>query len=102
MPADNSKSENWSAEDKLAVVIETAALNEAQLSEYYRSKGLYIEQIEQGKNLSSPWHELKNQIYIGDETFVEQLQKHLEADRDLSEVPKGEEAQCTKRQKSKT
>jgi hypothetical protein len=42
VPADSSKSENWSAEDKLAVVIETAALNEARLSEYCRGKGLYI------------------------------------------------------------
>jgi transposase-like protein len=50
VPADNSKSENWCAEDKLAVLIETAAMNEAQLSEYSRSKGLYIEQIEQWKS----------------------------------------------------
>ena len=49
VPADNSNPENWSAEDKLAVVIETAALNEAQLSEYCRSKGLYAEQIAQWK-----------------------------------------------------
>ncbi len=49
MPADSSKPENWSSEDKLAVVIETAAMNEVQLSEYCRSKGLYAEQIEQWK-----------------------------------------------------
>ncbi len=49
VPADNSNPENWSAEDKLAVVIETAAMNEVQLSEYCRSKGLYAEQIEQWK-----------------------------------------------------
>lgn len=49
VPADNSKAENWSAEDKLAVVVETMALNEADLGEYCRSKGLYPEQIEQWK-----------------------------------------------------
>jgi transposase-like protein len=49
VPTDNSKPENWSSEDKLAVVIETAALNEVQLSEYCRRKGLYAEQIEQWK-----------------------------------------------------
>ena len=37
------------ADDKLAVVIETASLNEAQLSEYCRSKGLYPEQINEWK-----------------------------------------------------
>jgi len=34
-----------SAEEKLAVVIETASLNEVELSEYCRRKGLYPEQI---------------------------------------------------------
>jgi len=45
VPADPSNPENWSGENKLAVVIETASLNEAQLSEYCRKKGLYPEQI---------------------------------------------------------
>ena len=34
-----------SGENKLAVVIETAAMNEQELSEYCRRKGLYVEQI---------------------------------------------------------
>ncbi|WP_374109631.1 transposase, partial [Thiolapillus sp.] len=36
VPADPSNPENWSAQDKLAVVIETASLNEQALSEYCR------------------------------------------------------------------
>jgi transposase len=44
--ADPSNPESWSGENKLAVVIETAALNEQQLSEYCRRKGLLSEQIE--------------------------------------------------------
>lgn len=35
----------YSAEDKLAVIIETATLNEAELGEYCRRKGLYPVQI---------------------------------------------------------
>lgn len=46
VPADPSNPESWSGEDKLAVVIETAALNEQQLSEYCRSKGLFPEQVQ--------------------------------------------------------
>ena len=46
VPADPSNPENWSGENKLAVVIETAALNEEELAEYCRSKGLYVEQIQ--------------------------------------------------------
>ena len=49
VPADNSNPENWSAEDKLAVIVETMPLNEIELSEYCRSKGLYAEQVEQWK-----------------------------------------------------
>jgi len=49
VPGDHSKPENWAAEDKLVVIIETADLNSAQLSEYCRSKGLYSEQIDQWK-----------------------------------------------------
>jgi len=45
VPADAKNPENWSGENKLAVVIETAALNEEQLAEYCRKKGLYVEQI---------------------------------------------------------
>ncbi len=37
--------ERWSSEAKFAVVIETAALNEAELGEYCRKRGLYSEQI---------------------------------------------------------
>src|SRR3972149_6484532 len=43
MPGRHSKPDDWASADKLAVVIETAALNKAQLSEYCRSKGLYPE-----------------------------------------------------------
>jgi transposase len=46
VPADPSNPEYWSGENKLAVVIETAALNEEELAEYCRSKGLYVEQIQ--------------------------------------------------------
>ena len=49
VPANSKKSEDWTAEDKLAVVIETASFNEIQLSEYCRKKGLYKEQIGQWK-----------------------------------------------------
>lgn len=45
VPADPSNPENWSGENKLAVVIETAALNEEELAEYCRRKGLYVEQV---------------------------------------------------------
>jgi len=49
VPADSANPESWSGRDKLAVVIETAALNAQALSEYCRRKGLYPEQIARWK-----------------------------------------------------
>lgn len=45
VPGDGRNPENWSPEDKFAVVLETASMNEAELAEYCRKKGLFAEQI---------------------------------------------------------
>jgi len=45
VPGDQKLTDNWSAEAKLAVVIETAPLSEIELSEYCRRKGLYPRQV---------------------------------------------------------
>lgn len=41
-----SHAEQWSGETKLAVVLETLPMNDAEKSAYCREKGLYPEQIE--------------------------------------------------------
>ena len=38
-------SETWSSQDKFLTVMETYSMNETELSEYARKKGLYVEQI---------------------------------------------------------
>jgi transposase len=45
-PGDGQGSEQWNSEDKFLIVMETYALNGAELAEYCRKKGLYKEQIE--------------------------------------------------------
>jgi transposase-like protein len=45
VPGNGKKAEEWSSKDKFGVVLETAGLNEAELAEYCRRKGLFIEQI---------------------------------------------------------
>jgi len=45
VPGDGRNPENWTPEDKFSVVLETASMNEAELAEYCRKKGLYAEQI---------------------------------------------------------
>ncbi len=38
-------SEEWSTQDKFLIVVETGSMNETELAEYARLKGLYVEQI---------------------------------------------------------
>ena len=45
LPDGQAGPEGWTARDKFAAAIETAAMNEAELSEYCRSRGLYPERI---------------------------------------------------------
>lgn len=45
VPGDGSNAQDWAAEDKFAVVVETMGLAEAELAEYCRQKGLYVEQV---------------------------------------------------------
>ena len=49
VPGNEEKSEKWPPESKLAVVVETAALSETELSEYCRKKGLYPQQVKEWK-----------------------------------------------------
>ena len=49
VPGSKPTSEHWSAEATFATVLETASLNEAELSEYCRAKGLYVDQVKAWK-----------------------------------------------------
>jgi len=50
VPDNNTSSEQWSAQTKLAVVAETFSMTENELSQYSREKGLYPEQIHQWRS----------------------------------------------------
>lgn len=45
VPAGGGVAESWSARDKFGVVVETASLSQAELAEYCRKKGVFIEQV---------------------------------------------------------
>lgn len=49
MPDADLTPQGWSSQDKFAAVLETAALNEAELAEYCRKRGLFPEQIQTWK-----------------------------------------------------
>jgi len=49
LPSNSAKPDQWSSEEKFRIVLETAPMSEAELSEYCRKHGLYPEQIEAWK-----------------------------------------------------
>ena len=48
-PGKDAVPDDWSTQDKFLIVVETASMNEAELAEYARKKGLYVEQIKAWK-----------------------------------------------------
>lgn len=48
----------------------------------------YRDFVQQGKGQSSPWQELKNQIYLGDDDFVSDMQSKLDPAQSLKDIPK--------------
>ena len=47
-----------------------------------------LSSVQQGKGQSSPWQKLKNQIYLGDYGFVEDMQSKLRPEQSLKDIPK--------------
>jgi len=48
----------------------------------------YREFVQEGKGQPSPWQQLKNQIYLGDDDFVNDMQSKLDPDQSLKDIPK--------------
>jgi REP element-mobilizing transposase RayT len=61
------------------------------LASFSRSKAtavnLYREFISEGRNQPSPLEKLRNQIYLGDDDFVDEMQCRMSPDTNLSEIP---------------
>jgi len=47
----------------------------------------YKQFIAEGKNQPSIWERLRNQIFIGNEDYIEKIQRKIDKDVDISEVP---------------
>ena len=44
--------------------------------------------VQQGKNQPSPWESLKNQIYLGNDDFVQDMQSKIDPEQSLNDIPK--------------
>jgi transposase-like protein len=52
VPTPDRHSDNWTPQAKFAIIVETASLNEADLAEYCRGKGLYPEQVKTWRDIA--------------------------------------------------
>jgi transposase-like protein len=85
VPGSGKNAEEWTSEDKFAVVLETAALNVTELAEYCRRKGLFAEQIASWRaacmsaNTSAPQQARGQQLQSKeDKKRIRQLEKDLQ------------------------
>ena len=53
-----------------------------------RAQDHYRYFIQAGKNQPSPWESLKNQIYLGSDDFVEDMQCRLDPEQSLTDIPR--------------
>ena len=72
--------EKWSTEDKFLIVAETVKLSQAELSEYCRRKGLFVEQVE-------VWQDACLQANGGVAQEASRLQKELrQKDKEIKQL----------------
>ena len=84
VPSKKSNPNHWSAEKKLAIVIETSAMSEVEVNQYCRAKGLYPEQVRdwkasclKGFNQSQVQESKQSKESKADKQEIKQLKKEL-------------------------
>lgn len=84
VPGSVKGADDWSAEAKLAVVIETAGLSEIELSRYCREKGIYVEQVRtwhqaalHGQHDAKVSRQAERQQSREDQKRIKQLEREL-------------------------
>ena len=90
----NDKTKELSPETKLTIIIDTAKLNETELAEYCRNKGLYPEQIAQWKtqtltgfSTSEQQTSLNRKQQQADQKQIKQLKQEIKRkDKALAEA----------------
>ena len=82
--SDTKNPERWSGQEKLAVVIATAGLNEHERSAYCREKGLYVEQITRWKAQAAEGCNGKRSSSVSQRQELRQLkQQAREAEKEI-------------------
>ncbi len=74
VPGNGKNAVGWSSADKFGVVLETARMNEAELAEYCRTKGLFVEQV-------ADWREARQQANAAPAERNRELREQVKVDR---------------------
>ncbi|HED16333.1 MAG TPA: addiction module toxin RelE [Gammaproteobacteria bacterium] len=53
-----------------------------------RAQQNYKDFVQQGKNQPSPWESLRNQIYLGSDEFIEDMQCKIGPEQSMNDIPK--------------
>jgi transposase-like protein len=84
LPDGEKTPQGWGSGDKFAAVVETAAMNEAELSAYCRERGLYPEQVRQWREAceqANDWdrtqHKHLKDARKDDEKRIKELEREL-------------------------
>ena len=94
LPDADAVPQGWSSRDKFVAVLETAALNEADLAEYCRKRGLYPAQIAAWRSAcaqANDWHRARTarlgQATKNEKKRIKDLERELaRKDRALAET----------------
>lgn len=79
-PGNGQTSDKWNTQDKFLVVMETFAMNELEIAEYCRKKGLYREQIEAWKEVCL---QANGQVFDQAKQLNTQLKEEQKRTKDL-------------------
>lgn len=88
-PVESEAATDWTAQDKFAAVVETAAMNEAERSAYCRSRGLYPEELALWRKAcekATDWAD--DQVRRRADTNKEAARRIRELERELSRKEK--------------
>lgn len=77
------QSKHWSSADKFNAIMDTAHLNQAEISEYCRRNGIYVEQLED-------WRKACQEANGGTNDEVCELKKQVRSLRKQNEIDKKE------------
>lgn len=94
-PDAGSDAEGWTARDKFAAVLETAAMNEAERSEYCRKRGLYPEQLAAWRRAceqANDWAEQRSALQVKADREQRRKMRQLERELDRKEKALAETA----------